>query len=80
MSLALVLTLTVLVLVLVGLMMELLAPDFVLMAGLGILVVGGVVDLRSALEGFANPTLLAIGSLYVVGRGVAEERGPRAGG
>jgi len=59
-------TVAVLLLVLLGLMMELLASAFVLMAGLGILIMGGVVDLETAVEGFANPTLLAIASLYVV--------------
>ncbi|MDX1647936.1 MAG: SLC13 family permease, partial [Longimicrobiales bacterium] len=66
MTFAAALTLIVLGLVLLGLMLEVLAPDFVLMAGLGVLIVGGVVDLQTALGGFANPTLLAIGSLYVV--------------
>ena len=80
MTFAIVLTLAVLVLVLVGLMMEFLAPDIVLMAGLGVLIVGGAVDLETALDGFANPTLLAIGSLYIVAEALRKSGALRRAG
>ncbi|MDX1577136.1 MAG: SLC13 family permease, partial [Gemmatimonadota bacterium] len=70
MSFAAGLTLAVLFLALVALVRELLAPDVILLAGLGILVAGGVIELEAALGGFANPTLLAIGSLFVVAEGL----------
>ncbi|MFB6229837.1 MAG: SLC13 family permease [Salinibacter sp.] len=72
MSVDLLLTFGVLVAVFIGLVTDLLSPDGVLLGGLVILVLGGVIDLERALKGFANSTLLALGSLYVVAAGLQE--------
>ena len=53
----LLLTFGVLVAVFIGLVMDLLSPDGVLLGSLIILVLGGGVDLGRALRGFANSTL-----------------------
>ncbi len=72
MNFELLLTFGVLVAVFVVLLVELLSPDAVFLGGLIVLVLGGVVDLERALQGFANPTLLALGSLYVVAAALQE--------
>ncbi|MFB6271791.1 MAG: SLC13 family permease [Salinibacter sp.] len=72
MSFDLLLTLGVLLVVFVALVMDLLSPDAVLLAGLVVLVLGGVIELERALKGFANSTLLALGSLYVVAAALQE--------
>jgi di/tricarboxylate transporter len=59
-------TLIVVVLMLVAMVRELLPADMVLLAALAALLLGGVVDLDTALRGFSNPTLLTIGALFVV--------------
>lgn len=66
MSFELALTLGVVILVLVALMLELTSPDAVFVGGLVLVTIGGVIDLETALQGFGDPTLLALGSLYVV--------------
>jgi len=66
------LTLGVLALLLVALMMELYSVDMLMMGALTLLVLVGVVDLDRALQGFANPTLAALGSLYIVAAGLRE--------
>lgn len=65
-------TLGILLLVFGALVMDVLSPDAVLLGGLVALVLGGVVELDQALQGFANSTLLALGSLYVVAAGLQE--------
>ena len=72
MSFDLVLTLGVLVAVFAALMMDLLSADGVLLGGLIVIVLGGVIDLQRALQGFGNSTLLALGSLYVVAAALRE--------
>ena len=72
MSAEAILTVGSLVLVLVGLALELSSADVLLMAALAVVTVGGVIDPETALTGFANTTLLALGSLYVVAAAVRE--------
>ncbi|HSR41479.1 MAG TPA: SLC13 family permease, partial [Longimicrobiales bacterium] len=64
------LTLAVVVVTVVLLAREWMAPDILLLAALGIVTAGGVLDLEQALSGFADPTLLAIGALFVVASGL----------
>lgn len=74
-------TLLVLVVTTVLLLRETLTPDSLLFVALALLLAAGVIDLEQALRGFASPTLLAIGSMYVVAAGLrstgALERGGR---
>ncbi len=63
-------TLLIIAIALAALVREYMSPDLVTLGALGVLVVTGVVDLESALMGFANPTLLAIASLFVVAAGL----------
>lgn len=56
----------VLILAFIALYYDLWSPDSVLLIALAIVVAGGVVELETALLGFANTTLLALGSLYVL--------------
>ncbi len=72
MSFELVLTLSVVGVALVGLMLDLLSPDALFIGGLVIVTLGGVIDLETAMQGFGNPTLLALGSLYVVAAALRE--------
>ena len=66
------LTLAVIVAVVVMMTVELLSPDILLLTALGLLVAAGVLELDLALDGFANPTLLTIGSLFVIAAGLRE--------
>lgn len=72
MSFDVVLTVGVLSVALLLLVSDILSADAVLMGSLVVVVLGGVVDLERALRGFGNPTLLALGSLYVVAAGLRE--------
>lgn len=72
MSFDLLLTVGVLVGALALLMTDALSADAVLLGGLVVVVLGGVIDLDRALQGFGNSTLLALGSLYVVAAGLRE--------
>lgn len=72
MSFDVVLTIGVLVGALALLMSDVLSADAVLLGGLVIVVLGGVIDLERALQGFGNSTLLALGSLYVIAAGLRE--------
>lgn len=72
MSFDLPLTVGVLLVVFGALVMDLLSPDAMLLGGLVVLVLSGVIDLERALQGFANSTLLALGSLYVVAAALQE--------
>lgn len=65
-------TIGVLVCVFAALAVDLWTPDAVLLVGLTAVTVTGVIDLQAALLGFANPTLLALGSLYVVAAALRE--------
>ncbi len=66
------LTLGVLGTLLVALALELYSVDLLMMVALVAIVVTGVIDLDTALQGFANSTLVALGSLYVVAAGLRE--------
>lgn len=72
MNVDLLLTLGVIVGVLVALMFEVLSTDVIFVAGLAVVTVFGVIDLETALQGFGNSTLLALGSLYVVAAALRE--------
>jgi di/tricarboxylate transporter len=72
MNLDLVLTLGALLLVLFGLVIELTSADVLLMFALAVVTAAGVIPLEEALHGFANTTLLALGSLYVVAASLRE--------
>jgi di/tricarboxylate transporter len=65
-------TVGVLVCAFAALAVDLWTPDAVLLVGLTAVTVTGVIDLEAALLGFANPTLLALGSLYVVAAALRE--------
>ncbi|MGD8321824.1 MAG: SLC13 family permease, partial [Gemmatimonadota bacterium] len=63
-------TLGVIILAVIFLALELLSPDVLLLGALGILLALGVVPLKEGLAGFSEPTILAIGSLFVVASGL----------
>ncbi|NNL85637.1 MAG: SLC13 family permease [Myxococcales bacterium] len=65
-------TLGVLALVIAGLLREVAGPDFVLTAGLCALAVAGVLQPAEAFAGFANPSVVAIGALFLVSAGLRE--------
>ena len=52
-----------------------LPADFVFVGGLGVLLVSGVLDAKSALSGFSAPGMITIGMLYVVVAGLQETGG-----
>lgn len=62
----------VLLLVFIGLVIELWSPDAILLTALAILTISGVLSLEEAFQGFANTTLIALGSLYVVSAAMRE--------
>lgn len=66
------LTLGVVVSVLGLLVFTRLAADFVFVGGLGVLLVSGVLDAKSALAGFSAPGMITVGVLYVVVAGLQE--------
>ncbi len=72
MSFDIIIILAVLVLTFVALAIDLWSPDAVLMTGLAIVTVSGVLSLEEAFLGFSNTTLLALGSLYVIGAALRE--------
>lgn len=66
------LTLAVLVFAFVSMAREWLSADATLMAALAVLVAAQVLPLDEALNGFANPTLVALGSLYIIAAALRE--------
>lgn len=66
MTLAAAFTLGVVALMLVGLTFEWLAPDVVVFSALGVLLLTGVINVREALGGFANPGMLTVAVLFIV--------------
>jgi len=66
------LTYAVIVAALVAMAREWLPADLVLLSAMGVLIAGGVVELEEALVGFAEPTLLALGSLFVMAAGLRQ--------
>lgn len=65
-----VITMAVLVFVLLGLLQEYIAAEVVMFTALVMLVGTGVLPFKTAVEGFADKSCLAIGALYVVGLGL----------
>lgn len=59
-------TLCIVGLMLSGLILELYAPDVIVFSALGCLLLTGVLDVRAALAGFANPGMLTVAVLFVV--------------
>lgn len=55
-----------------GLVIDLWSPDGILLTALAILTISGVLSLEQAFQGFANTTLIALGSLYVVSAAMRE--------
>lgn len=70
MTFELVVTLIVLAVVVLALLQERIGPEVVMLAGLAVLVVSGVLKMEEALSGFANASVITIGSLFVVGAGL----------
>lgn len=59
-------TLGIVGLMIVGLVQERLAPDVMVLGALVALVVLGVLDPAQALPGFANPSVITVGALFVI--------------
>ncbi|MEL7834081.1 SLC13 family permease [Fodinibius sp. Rm-B-1B1-1] len=72
MSIDVLIILIVLVLTFLALAVDLWSPDAILLTALAIVTVSGVISLEDAFLGFGNTTLLALGSLYVVGAALRE--------
>ncbi|WP_251976417.1 SLC13 family permease [Salinicola avicenniae] len=72
MTLPAIVTLVLIVSVLGTLAFSRIAPDVILMAALAFLVVSGILTPGEALEGFANPGVMTIATLYVVAAGLKE--------
>jgi len=71
----LMITLAVFAAVVLGLLQERIGPEVVMLTGLLTLVACGVLELNEALSGFANPSVIAIASLYVIGAGLRSTGG-----
>lgn len=56
----------------IGLAIDLWSPDAILLTALAILTITGVLTLEQAFQGFANTTLIALASLYVVSAAMRE--------
>lgn len=69
-TLHLVLTCMVLVGVILGLLQERFGAEVIMLSALLVLVAFGVVSLDQALLGFANPAILTIAALFIVGAGL----------
>jgi di/tricarboxylate transporter len=65
-------TCVTLLVVLLLLMFSAVGADAVLLSGLLVLLVAGVIDTKTALEGFANEGMLTIAALFVVAAGVSQ--------
>lgn len=66
------LILVVLLAAFIGLVVDLWSPDAILLTALAILTISGVLSLEQAFQGFANTTLIALASLYVVSAAMRE--------
>ncbi|WP_138430293.1 SLC13 family permease [Fodinibius saliphilus] len=64
--------LSVLAFAFIALAFDVWSPDAVLVTALAIATASGVISLEEAFLGFGNTTLVALGSLYVVGTGLRE--------
>jgi di/tricarboxylate transporter len=56
----------IILVVFIALAIDLWSPDAVLLVALAIVSAVGIIDLKQAAEGFGNPTLIALGSLYII--------------
>lgn len=65
-------SIAIVVLVLISLVLTRIAPDAILMAALAALVITGILTPTEALQGFANPGVMTIATLYVVAAGLKE--------
>lgn len=63
-------TLLVLLATVIALVYDRMSPEIVMMAALVVLILCGVVDSKSAWSGFANQSVIALASLFVVGDGL----------
>lgn len=75
MSFELVVTLVILLGVILALLQEVIGPEIVMLAGLTLMVLFGIVPADEALAGFANPSVITIAALYVVGAGLRSTGG-----
>jgi Na+/H+ antiporter NhaD/arsenite permease-like protein len=66
------LTLAVLLSCLGGLLFTRVAPDMLLVAGLLVLMMTGVIDIRQGLAGFSNEGMLTVAVMYVIAAGLRE--------
>jgi di/tricarboxylate transporter len=66
MTLEMIFVAAVLVCTFAALIREWLSADAVLMGALAAVTLFGVIDIEQAMDGFANPTIVALGSLYIV--------------
>lgn len=66
------LTLGVTVLVLIALIREVAAPDLTFLGAVIVLLLFGVIDVKQAFEGFANPAVITVGLLFIVTAGLQE--------
>lgn len=66
MSMDMLITLGVVGVMLIALVREMYAPDVVLFAALGALLVSGVLSIEEALSGFSNPGMITVALLFVV--------------
>lgn len=62
----------ILILAFIALAADLWSPDAILLIALAIITASGVISLEQAFLGFGNTTLVALGSLYVVGAALRE--------
>ena len=72
MSIDIIIIIAVLVLTFVALIADLWSPDAILLTALALVTASGVLSLEEAFLGFGNTTILALGSLYVVGGALRE--------
>lgn len=71
----LIITLVVLGFILVGLIQESIGPEIIMLTGLLVLVAFRIIPLDEALNGFSNPSVIIIASLFVVGSGLRSTGG-----
>ena len=72
------LTLGVLAAIALALLRDIARPDLVFLAGLGVLLVTGVITPGDAFSGFANSAVITVGALFVVAAGIEETGALRA--
>ncbi len=65
-------TLIIVALLVIGLLSNRVGTDTAMLGALTLLIVGGAVDLTSAISGFADPSILTIACLFVVATGLNE--------